>query len=150
MIARNGGETLDAGAAAASRWPDRIVLIALGLVVIATAAVAVNTTAINWRARAIRAEAAAIIVPALGATDELIAANAVELEALYRYALTGDTAALAEFRESVAVESRAAMELRPLVSLLSGEPARHGQALLQRVAQWEAVMPRVQDGLPLP
>lgn len=150
MIARDGGEALDAGVVAAPRWPDRVVLIALGLVVIATAAVAVNTTAIHWRASAIRKEAAAVIVPALSATDELIAANAVELEALYRYALTGDTAALAEFRKSAAAESRAALDLRPLISRLSGEPARHGHALLQRVAEWEAAMPRVLEGSPRP
>src|SRR5690606_3866760 len=105
------------------------------------AAVATNTTAIHWRTGAIRAEAAAIIVPALGATDELIATTAVELDALYRYGRTGDTAALAEYRESAADRRRAALELRPLTARLSGEPARHAEALLQSVAQWEAALP---------
>ncbi len=141
MIARDGRDAVDADAAGAPRWPDLIVLIALGLVVISTAAVATNTTAIHWRTGAIRAEAAAIIVPALGATDELIATTAVELDALYRYGRTGDTAALAEYRESAADRRRAALELRPLTARLSGEPARHAEALLQSVAQWEAALP---------
>lgn len=146
MVARDGGEAVGTDAAKAPRWPDRIVLTALGLVVVCTAAVATNTTAIHWRTATIRAEAAAIILPALRATDELIAATAVELDALYRYGRTGDTAALAEYRESAADRRRASLNLRPLISQLSGEPARRSQILLQGVAEWEAAMPMARDG----
>jgi len=144
MGGRAGGEAVDADAARAPRGADRIAPTALGLLVVCTAAVAINTTAIHWRTGAIRAEAAATIVPALSATDDLLTAITMELDALYQYGRTGDTAVLAEYRESAAERRRAAMELRPLISRLSGEPARHGQILLQSVMEWEEATPLAQ------
>lgn len=125
----------------ASQWPDWLVLSPLTLLVFAVAALAIYTTVVNLRVMAINRETVAVRVPALRTAQDLMIEAAIELEALYRFTLRGDSASLADYRESAAARRVATADLVPLVDEVHGDSRRKTESLLRLVQRWDQTAP---------
>lgn len=128
-------------AARGDRWPDRIILVALGLVVASTIALAAYTTAIHLRTNALRREARAVTTPAVTATQDLIIAATLELDGLFHYALEGDTAGSAGYARGAAARHLAAARVARLMEGAQGESGRRARVVMEDLARWEAAAP---------
>ncbi|AHG93205.1 ATP-binding region ATPase domain protein (plasmid) [Gemmatirosa kalamazoonensis] len=90
----------------------------------------------TWRITRLLRETTAVLAPARLIEAELHAGLAKELTALQRYALTGDTAMLEQFRAAAADDERRLAALKRLAARLGAAPTVHVDVLGQRIDGW--------------
>src|SRR5690606_28597083 len=90
---------------------------------------------------ALRRETRVVFAPAVVATQDLIVAATLELDVLFRYALVGDTAALAEYARGAGARRLAAARIARLMEGVQGESGRLARNVMEGLARREAAMP---------